>query len=147
MHTHPHAHYSSQGVGSDLLELKNERKKLHVETLEKTYTVHNIPDRGGITNRRVHMVSVHRLCLMCLFCMCSYSTAQCMDTQSFWGRLLKLKNKPFLIFFVLLNCFYTFFFFFIFFHTNVWHSKKTEHRYYMSICSNEVEMVIKNNGW
>lgn len=81
--------------------------------------------------------------------MCSYSTAQCTDRQSFWGRLLKLKNKPFLFisFFVLLNCLYVFLSFFIFFYTNVWHSKKTEHRYYMSICSNEVEMVIKNNGW
>lgn len=99
-HTHPHAHYNSQGGKSDLLQLKkNEKKNLHVETLEKTYTVHNIPDHGGVTNRPSSCGQcASSLPNVCLFSMRSYSTAQCTDRQSFWGRLLKLKNKPFWFF-------------------------------------------------
>lgn len=65
------------------------------------------------------------------------------DRQSFWGRLLQFNNKPVFFFVLFISLFFLIPFFS--FYTNVWHSKKTEQRYYMSICSNEVEMVIKNN--
>lgn len=98
-HTHPHAHYNSQGGKAIYFNWKNEKKNLHVETLEKTYTVHNIPDHGGVMNRPSSCGQcASSLPNVCLFSMCSYSTAQCTDRQSFWGRLLKLKNKPFWFF-------------------------------------------------
>lgn len=114
--THIHMHTTiHKGEKSDLLRLKNEKKTLHVETLEKTYTVHNIADHGGVTNGPSSCGQcASSLPNACLFSMCSYSTAQCTDRQSFWGRLLRLKNKPFLCiyFFVLLNCLYVFLSFF-----------------------------------
>lgn len=81
-HIHIHMHTTVHKGGKRFTSIENERKNLHVETLEKTYTVHNIPDRGGITNRGVGVVSVHRLCLMCLFSMCSYSPLLSVQTDS-----------------------------------------------------------------
>lgn len=139
MHTHPHAHYSSQRRKAIDCNWKRNKRKFACRDLGEDLYSPQYPEKPIL---RGWAVSVHRLNLTCLFNICA-GKSQCTYTDSLFEVDCSSLSFTFSFFFVF-RCFYTFFF--IFFYTNVWHSKKTEHKYYMSICSNEVEMVIKDNG-